>query len=230
MEEVKTSKVIQHSNLTKVVHHVVRDKIITQELKRGSKIIEEELAREMGVSRTPLKIALGKLEKEGLVETISRKGTYVKRFSVKDIKDIYELRKVLEEFAVESAMGVISREQLGKMKKVSEDYRYFMKEGKLESCVKSDAQFHELLIEASKNSKLSEIIKSFSLQIKSIEMGYLDIHKRGEKTVKEHLTILDALAKGDSKLAKKLIREHITDAEEHVLTNLKAQNQRKGDS
>lgn len=230
MEEVKKSKVIQHSNLTKVVHHVVRDKIVTQELKPGSKIIEEELAKEMGVSRTPLKIALGKLEKEGLVETISRKGTYVKRFSVKDIKDIYELRRVLEEFAVESAIGLISREQLEKMKKVSEDYRYFMKEGNMGSCLKSDTQFHELLIEASKNSKLSEVIKSFSLQVKSFEMGSLDINKRGEKTVKEHLAILDALTKGDSKLAKKLIREHITDAEEHILASLKAHNRINGDS
>ena len=102
MEEVRTSKVIQHSNLTKVVHHLVRGKIITQELKPGSKIIEEELAKEMGVSRTPLKIALDRLDKEGLVEIISRKGTYVKEFSAKDIKDIYELRRVLEEFAVES--------------------------------------------------------------------------------------------------------------------------------
>ena len=230
MQEVKTSKVIQHSNLTKVVHHVVRDKIITQELKPGSKIIEEGLAKEMGVSRTPLKIALGRLEKEGLVETISRKGTYVKRFSVKDMNDIYELRRVLEEFAVESAIGLISREQLEKMKKVSEDYRHFMKEGNLESCVKSDTQFHELLIEASKNSKLSEIMKGFSLQIKSIETGYLDVYERGEKTVKEHLTILDALAKGDSKLAKKLIREHLRDAEEHLLVSLKTQNQISGDS
>ena len=94
MEEVRTSKVIQHSNLTKVVHHLVRSKIITQELKPGSKIIEGELAKEMGVSRTPLKIALNRLDKEGLVEIIPRKGTCVKEFSTKDVKEIYELRRV----------------------------------------------------------------------------------------------------------------------------------------
>ena len=224
MEEVKTSKIIQHPNLTKVVHNVVRDKIITQELKPGSRIVEEELAKEMGVSRTPLKIALSMLGKEGLVEIISRKGTYVKKFSVKDIEEIYDLRRVLEEFAVESAIDLISDNQLEKMKKISEDYRHFMKEGNLESCLKLDMQFHELLVEASKNSRLSQIIKSFSLQIKSIEMGYLEVYERGEKTVKEHLAILDALVKGDSELAKKLIREHITDAKEHIFSNSKTQS------
>ncbi len=96
--------------------------------------------------------------------------------------------------------------------------------------VNASSDEHELLIEASKNSKLSEIMKGFSLQIKSIETGYLDVYERGEKTVKEHLTILDALAKGDSKLAKKLIREHLRDAEEHLLVSLKTQNQISGDS
>jgi len=221
MEKSKSSNKIEYQNLTDTVYNVLRDRILTHQLKPGLKIVEEKLAQEMGISRTPLKRALTKLEKEHLIETIPRKGTYIRKFSAKDVKEIYEIRKLIEGYSAELAANSITSSELKQMRKLAEDYRKFASKDNRAACTDTDVQFHEILVKANRNTELLEMMKNFNLQIKSMRMNQTNFCEWGEKTTKEHLAIVDALSKGDGKLAKKLAEEHIDNAQRKLLNYLK---------
>ena len=220
MEEYKIFNKIEHQNLTNAIYNILRDKILTHQLKPGLKIVEEKLAQEIGVSRTPLKRALTRLEKENLIETIPRKGTYIKKFSAKEIEEVYEIRKLIEGYSAELAVNSITSNELKQMKKLTLDYRKFARERERASCADVDVQLHEILVKATRNTKLLEMMKNFNLQVKSMRMNQMNFCEWGEKTTREHLSIINALSKGDEKLARKLVEEHIEDAESRLLKYL----------
>jgi len=220
MKEPKLFNKIEYQNLTDIVYNTLKDRILTHQLKPGLRIVEEKLAQEMGVSRTPLKRALTKLEKENLIETIPRKGTYIKKFTAKEVEEVYEVRKLMEGYSAELAANSILPNELKQMRKLALDYKKFAKERNRLSCAEVDVQFHETLVKATKNTTLLETMKSFNLQVKSMRMNQMNFCEWGEKTTKEHLSIVDALSKGDGKLARKLIEEHIEDAKRRLLKYL----------
>jgi len=215
----KSPKIIEHKNLNERVYEVIRDMIVSRELRPGERIIEEELAEKLGVSRTPIMRALIRLNQEGLIEKIPRKGTYVKKFLLKDALAIYDVREVIEGLAARLAASSITDKQIQKMREIFEKAESLTKKEHFDAYVKADMKFHELLVQASGNKIILEIINNFRLRINSFNIGLI---RSPSETLKEHLAIIDALSKHKADLAEKLVRQHIRTTRERLI--LKSQN------
>ena len=210
---------IQHANLSEKTYERIKDAILKGNLSPGRRLLFDQLARGLGVSRTPLREAVVRLEKEGFVVSVPRGGTYVKKFSKKDIKEIYEIREMLEALAAMLAATIITDKQLQVMRDTCRKFKNSIEKRNVQSCVKMDLKFHDLLIEASRNDKLSQIIRVFNLQVLSISIKGPEYWSWAEQYVEGHLAIIEALSKQDSDLTETLIREHIKKGKELILSS-----------
>ncbi len=209
--------------LREIVFETLRDAIINQTLEPGERLMEIQLAEEMGVSRTPVREAIRKLELEGLVIMVPRKGAYVAGISVKDIHEVFEVRASLEGLAASLAAQRITPEELDEMEK-----SLFLEAGELEgnnlrSIVEIDTTFHDLLYKAARNEKLFQMVNNLQEQLQRFRSASLARPGRSKTALEEHRKILEALALRDGKLAQKLAVEHIESAETAMMASIESQ-------
>ncbi|MDD2553301.1 MAG: GntR family transcriptional regulator, partial [Desulfotomaculaceae bacterium] len=145
-------KLDNYKPLRELVFDSLRKAIIIGKLKPGERLMEIQLAEEMGVSRTPVREAIRKLELEGFVVMVPRKGAYVAGVSVKDIADVFEVRSALEGLAASLASERITEEEMEDLEKV---FHLITGEEDLLTVVKKDNEFHELIYKASRNQRLT---------------------------------------------------------------------------
>ena len=166
------------------------------------------------MAREPLR----KLELEGLVVMIPRKGAYVAGLSLKDIADVFEIRGALEGLAVELAAERITDEELEELErylvKISEE----SETGDLNRVVETDTDFHSLIYSASRNRRLSQIINNLREQIQRFRTTSLSYPGRMKVAVEEHRKIVEAISPRDGELARKLAQEHIENAESSMMS------------
>lgn len=215
--------------LREIVFETLRDAIINQTLEPGERLMEIQLAEEMGVSRTPVREAIRKLELEGLVIMVPRKGAYVAGISVKDIHEVFEVRASLEGLAASLAAKRITPEELDEMEK-----SLFLEAGELEgnnlrSIVEIDTTFHDLLYKAARNEKLFQMVNNLQEQLQRFRSASLARPGRSKTALDEHRKILEALALRDEKLARKLAIEHIESAETAMMASIESQGLYKED-
>ena len=188
----------------------------------------------MNVSRTPLQEALVRLEKEGLVESIPRRGTFIKKFSSAEMVEIYELREVLEVYAVKSAVPKFSEKVLVALDESCGAFERAIASNNIHTCLENNVQFHQLVVRASENNKLAQIIHTFYLQTHSIQLrgpNYLD---HAPRYLKDHREILRALRARDADRAAELVGLHIRNGKDLLLsmmngTNLPVDEMQEGD-
>ncbi len=203
--------------LRDIVFETLREAIINQTLKPGERLMEIQLADEMGVSRTPVREAIRKLELEGLVVMVPRKGAYVAGISMKDIHEVYELRSALEALAASLAAARITDEELEKME------RQVLKEAEetelnnLSGIVAIDTTFHDLLYQAAHNQRLVQFINILQEQLQRFRAASLSKPGRSKTALDEHKKIVEALGERDARLAAKLATEHIENAENAMI-------------
>ncbi|MEA1963561.1 MAG: GntR family transcriptional regulator, partial [Candidatus Aerophobetes bacterium] len=139
-------KMKNRPNLSEDVYEAIKRRLGDKDLKPGTKIKEEELAEELGVSRTPVREAISKLEREGLVEIIPRYGTFVANLSPEDIEEIYDLRGALEGLAIKLSFLKLDREKFHKkLLEISEFHhkcKSYVEKGNFEPFIKADIAFH----------------------------------------------------------------------------------------
>ena len=215
--------------LREIVFETLRDAIISQTLEPGERLMEIQMADEMGVSRTPVREAIRKLELEGLVIMVPRKGAYVAGISVKDIHEVFEVRTSLEGLAASLAAQRITPEELDEMEK-----NLFLEAGELEgnnlrSIVEIDTTFHDLLYKAARNEKLLQLVSNLQEQLQRFRSASLARPGRSKGALDEHRKILEAIALGDSKLAQKLAMVHIENAETAMMASIESQGLYKDD-
>lgn len=203
--------------LRELVFESLREAIIQGKLGPGERLMEIQLAEEMGVSRTPVREAIRKLELEGLVVMIPRKGAYVAGLSLKDIADVFEIRRALEGLAAELASERATDEELEQMErylvKISEEIEV----GDVDKVVETDTGFHSLLYKASRNERLTQIISNLREQIQRSRTTSLSYPGRMKIAVEEHRKIVEAVSARDGELARKLAHEHIENAENTLM-------------
>lgn len=203
--------------LRELVFESLREAIIQGKLGPGERLMEIQLAEEMGVSRTPVREAIRKLELEGLVVMIPRKGAYVAGLSLKDIADVFEIRRALEGLAAELASERATDEELEEMErylvKISEE----IETGDVDKVVETDTGFHSLLYKASRNERLTQIINNLREQIQRSRTTSLSYPGRMKIAVEEHRKIVEAVSARDGELARKLAHEHIENAENAMM-------------
>lgn len=207
--------------LREIVFEVLREAILKQVLKPGERLMEIQLAEEMGVSRTPVREAIRKLELEGFVIMIPRKGAYVADISLKDISDVYEIRGALEALACGLAAERASLAEIEEMEKhLIKETEYF-ETTDIPATVEIDTGFHDLIYKAARNERLVVMLNNLREQIHRLRVTSIRFPGRLKKTLEEHRAIVEAISSRNVELAQKLGEEHIEHAQQALLELLK---------
>ena len=207
--------------LRDVVFNTLRQAILKGELKPGERLMEIQLANKLGVSRTPVREAIRKLELEGLVLMIPRKGAEVAEITRQDMEDVLEVRTALEELAVKDACDHITDAQLSELKKASNEFKKALLEGKdLVTCADADMHFHDVILSATNNRRLIQMLNNLSEQMYRYRMEYLKDERTHKTLIEEHDAIRRALKKHDKDKAGAAIRVHIDNQKRSILESL----------
>ncbi|MBC3805580.1 FCD domain-containing protein [Acetobacterium fimetarium] len=195
--------------LREIVFETIRGAIITGELQPGQRLMEVQLAEEMGVSRTPVRESIRKLELEGLVKMVPRRGAYVTPMSVNDLKEMMEIRRALEGLAAELAALNATAEEIAKLYAANQRFGESAMANDEEGIIKNDMAIHDIIYRASGNKKLLTMINSLREQMQRFRAEY--VHRIEDKTplVNQHMEIIRKIESGESAMAKALAGEHI---------------------
>ncbi|MEQ8237103.1 MAG: GntR family transcriptional regulator [Syntrophomonadaceae bacterium] len=207
--------------LRELVLDAIRSAIMNGTLQPRERLMEIQMAEELGVSRTPIREALRKLELEGFIVMVPRKGAYVADLSFKDIADVFEIRAALEGLAAGLAAERITEEELEAMERNLVEKQEAIRNNDIDRLVQVDTNFHELLYQASRNQRLSTIISNLREQIQRFRLASLSYPGRNKESLEEHKKLVEAIQARDSQLARQLATEHIENAENILIECLK---------
>ena len=207
--------------LRDVVFQTLRQAILRGELKPGERLMEIHLAQKLGVSRTPVREAIHKLELEGLALMIPRKGAVVAEITLRDLEEVLEVRMALEELAVRSACRRINKEQLKELWNLTVEFKQALSSGADVSVyAEADVAFHDAIYAATGNSRLVQMLSNLREQMYRYRMEYLKDRGAHSKLAKEHEEILAALEKRDEAAAVSIMRQHVEQQKEHIAQQL----------
>lgn len=206
-----------HRPLRVLVYEELKMRILKGEIAPGQRLMEVETSEELGVSRTPVREAIKKLEKEGLVVVEPRKGTYAAQISDSDLIEILEVRESLEALAAQYAVKRMKQAQKEKLNSVANKYKKAVEEGKLPAMIKFDTEFHRILVEGSNNKTLINLIEQLQELLLRFRYLYYDNAKRAEQNPPEHQRIVDAVMSGNESEAYAATMAHIGSLKEIVL-------------
>ncbi|MCR5029982.1 MAG: GntR family transcriptional regulator [Selenomonadaceae bacterium] len=207
--------------LREVVCETLRDAVRRGVLQPGERLMEIQLAEELGVSRTPVREAIRKLEMEGYVIMMPRRGTYVADLSIRDVNEVFEIRTSLESLASGLAAERITEDELEKLQRLLVEIGAHIKNGDMESIVRTDTEFHDLLYQASRNKRLVGIISNLREQLTRFRTTSMSYPGRLKATLEEHRNIVEAIAQGDEKAARKAAEHHMEKSEQTLLASMK---------
>ena len=194
--------------LREVVFNTLRQAILRGELKPGERLMEIQLANKLGVSRTPIREAIRKLELEGLVLMIPRKGAEVAEITEKNLRDVLEVRCALEE-------GV--RE----LRAAAETFESILNSDDITQIAQADVAFHDIIYAATDNRRLIQLLNNLREQMYRYRIEYLKKKECYPQLLNEHQTIIDAIAGHDKELATKFTSQHIKNQAETVVGTIR---------
>ncbi len=207
--------------LRDVVFNTLRQAILRGELEPGERLMEIALAQKLGVSRTPIREAIRKLELEGLVVMVPRKGAEVADITEKDLRDVLEVRTALEALSIELAIKNMTDEDFEALRMANEDFRDLADGNELMKLAEADVAFHEIIYIATNNNRLIQIINNLREQMYRYRLEYIKDASARPRLVKEHQEIIDAMMDGDVERAKEVITRHVENQEQNILRTIK---------
>ena len=209
--------------LRDVVFNTLRQAILKGELKPGERLMELTLAERMGVSRTPIRAAMRKLELEGLVVMIPRRGAQVANITEKDLNDVLEVRIVLENMAIEKACKRMTEEQMDKLVKAAREFEDTMADGNLVHLAEADVAFHEIIYQASDNRRLIQVLNNLREQIYRYRVEYLKEEETRKLLVKEHEELCQAIRERNVEKACEISFRHIENQRMAIIESIEAE-------
>ncbi|GFO86346.1 MULTISPECIES: GntR family transcriptional regulator [Anaerostipes] len=210
--------------LRDVVFNTLRQAIITGEFAPGERLMEIALANRLGVSRTPVREAIRKLELEGLVVMIPRKGAEVAKITEKDLRDVLEVRSSLEELAAELAAERMNDEVKEKLEKALKEFEEAIESDDNAAIADSDVDFHDVIFEATGNARLIQIINNLREQMYRYRLEYVKDTEYHTVLLNEHRELAKAMVEGRKEDARKIMKRHIDNQEMTVIRNIKEEN------
>ena len=213
--------------LRDVVFYTLRRAILKGELEPGERLMEVALANKMGVSRTPIREAIRKLELEGLVVMIPRRGAEVARITEKDLRDVLEVRECLECLAIELACERISNEEIVKLKEACRQFEISLGGADLTDSAEKDVAFHDIIFEATHNARLIQMLSNLREQMYRYRLEYIKEKESHKQLIEEHKAIVSALESRDKAAAEAIISSHIRYQERAVLETIRKQNEHR---
>lgn len=207
-----------HRPLREIVYEELKTLILTGQIHPGMRLMEEELAEEMGVSRTPIREAIRKLEKEGLITIEPRRGAYVSQMSTEDMVDILEVRQNMEGLAARLAALRMSGEEKQKLVEMADRYGKAVSDGNMEEMIRCDTAFHHMIVEATGNRILIKMVEQLQELVLRFRYLYYDNFKRAEQMIREHEQIYSAIMEENAEAAGDAADLHIQRLKEMVLS------------
>jgi DNA-binding GntR family transcriptional regulator len=204
----------------------IKNRIITFQSLPGVKISDEEVAKVLGTSRTPVRESLNRLVELGLVEAWKNRGFTVKIFSRKEIEDLYMLRENLECLSVKLAIQYLNREKIRTLKKLLLSYPSVMKSHDLVLLNDVDEKFHDLIASYSENKVLHETLSNLKDKIRIVRR--YEHHRSGSfhETKREHEKILELMVNGRTRKAQKAMSSHILNSMKVVVMTVPERNEK----
>ena len=206
--------------LRDVVFNTLRQAILKGELEPGERLMEIQLAERLGVSRTPIREAIRKLEMEGLVLMIPRKGAEVAKISARSLRDVLEVRRALEELAIELACQRMSEDDVEALKKAQEDFKSAIVDGDAMRIAETDEHYHDVIYAGTGNVKLVQMLNNLREQMYRYRLEYIKDEDKRKILILEHERILKAVRDRKVTDAKEAMREHIDNQEITVTKNI----------
>ncbi|SEF49515.1 transcriptional regulator, GntR family [Bryocella elongata] len=201
-------------NLTEMAYLSVRKYLLDGSLTEGERLTEESVATRLGISKSPVREALNRLETEGLIVISPRRGAFVRRFTLEETRDLYNVREVLETYAVRVAD--VSPRLIDELEQSIERTREHLRNGDKPGHVDEDVRFHSLLAASSGNGELKAMLEN--VQHKSLLSRSKTFHLSAPATPAGHAKILEALRRGDRTAAAEAMSEHIFFTRDALLT------------
>lgn len=221
-EKLSPIRLEGYQPLRDMVFDVLMNAIMQGQLSPGERLLEVQLADEMGVSRTPVREAIRRLELEGFVVMVPRKGAYVAGLSVKDVEEVYEIRTVLETLAVRLAAQRMQPADYQQLDELAEKMCATWQEGDVDNWVNLDARFHELLYKFSRNDRLVYMMSNIMEQLSRYRIISLANVEVRHNSLSEHQELIEALKRRDSEAAAIAASTHIENTKQSLINMLNA--------
>lgn len=209
MKELGKIEIEQYKPLRDIVFETLRTAILDGKLKPGERVMEVQLAEKLGVSRTPVREAIRKLELEGLLVMIPRKGAYVADVSIQDVLNVLEVRASLEGLAASLAADRISEEDINLLRQNADEFEEMNRLNDRDGMVQKDTEFHSVLLNASGNNKLLSIVEGLSDYVQRFRVIYFTEYSDAKNIMEEHRAILEAISERDGEKANQVAQDHI---------------------
>ena len=205
-------------NAADFAYHSIRSKILSRVYVPGFQLKEVQISEEIGLTRTPVREAIIRLEREGLLRTFPNKGAFVVQLSATEIEDLYEVREALEAMAINLAARRANREELSILIKILNKTDQLYQRGAVKNYGDPTFDFHLEIVKLSKNDKLMSIWKILSAQLSLARMTSSLTRRRYLKALEEHRFILNCLSAGNDNKAIRLMRSHINKSKKILLS------------
>ena len=210
--------------LRDVVFNTLRQAILRGELKPGERLMEIQLANKLGVSRTPIREAIRKLELEGLVLMIPRKGAEVAEITEKSLRDVLEVRRALEELAVQLACEKITKEEIRELERVAKEFQQVVKSSDITEIAEVDVCFHDIIYTATDNQKLIQLLNNLREQMYRYRVEYLKRDGVFPQLIAEHEAIIRHIENNEKEKATEVMCTHIDNQVETVIDVIRAKH------
>jgi len=212
----------ERKSLGQDVFEYLKNAIIDQTIEPGSRLVESKIANMLGISRTPLREALHKLEREDWIEKIPSGGFQVVTLTKDDIEQTFGIRSVLEAYLARLAAENHQAKDLVPLEKKMKEYQKCLEQNKTsDKLQKINTQFHDLLYALSKSPKLIKMINQLRAQISRFRQIILKQDEYARKSNEDHIKMLEAIKNRDGETVEQLVRQHIIKGKNAVLNELK---------
>ena len=212
--------------LRDVVFNTLRKAILTGQLKPGERLMEVHLAGKLGVSRTPIREAMRKLELEGLVVMIPRRGAEVAQITEKSLSDVLEVRRALDALSVELACDRITEEEIEALKKACDEFEKAAKGKDVSVIARADVALHDIIVQAAGNQRLEQLVNNLAEQMYRYRFVYIKDESQHDRLIDEHREIYESIASHDKERALRAAKLHIDNQEKSIIRQIRLEKKK----
>ena len=206
------------------VFQKLREDILSGKYKEHEELKEVAIGEELGVSRTPVREAIRRLELEGLVTMIPRKGAEVARITEKSMSDVLEVRRTLDALCAELACDRITPESLAALKKACDHFEQCVGTHDAKKIAEADVSLHDIIVEATGNQRLIQMVHNLSEQMYRYRFEYIKDSSQHDTLVKEHRIIYQSIVDKDKDTAAAAARLHIDNQKKAIIRQIRLES------
>lgn len=199
----------------------LRQSILTGELKPGERLMEIHLAHKLGVSRTPIREAIRKLELEGLVTMVPRRGAEVAQITEKSMGDVLEVRRALDALCAELACDRITEDELRALKQSCDNFEQSVKDGDVQRIAQADVALHDIIVRATGNQRLIQLVNNLSEQMFRYRFEYIKGGAQHQTLIEEHRIIYQSIVGKDRETAAAAAKTHIDNQKKAIMRRIR---------